>query len=107
MTKTVEYILDLAAPNGYLAWYPLKEIAARTGAQLVVTPVFLEERPDGPKVVAFAAKRARGAMARFVMEERLEDPSDLRGFAAGGYAWRPEGSTADAPVFLRRAAVAA
>ena len=73
----------------------------------VVTPVFLEERPDGPKVVAFAAKRARGAMARFVMEERLEDPSDLRGFAAGGYAWRPEGSTADAPVFLRRAAVAA
>ena len=41
MTKTVEYILDLAAPNGYLAWYPLKEIAARTGADLVVTPVFL------------------------------------------------------------------
>ena len=41
MTKTVEYILDLAAPNGYLAWYPLKDIAARTGAQLVVTPVFL------------------------------------------------------------------
>ena len=41
MQANVEYILDLAAPNGYLAWYPLKEIAARTGAQLVVTPVFL------------------------------------------------------------------
>ncbi|WP_324827002.1 2-hydroxychromene-2-carboxylate isomerase [Qipengyuania zhejiangensis] len=41
MTKTVEFILDLAAPNGYLAWYPLKDIAARTGANLVVTPVFL------------------------------------------------------------------
>ena len=41
MTRTVEYIFDLAAPNGYLAWYPLKEIAARTGARLVVTPVFL------------------------------------------------------------------
>ena len=41
MTRTVEFILDLAAPNGYLAWYPLKEIAARTGAELVVTPVFL------------------------------------------------------------------
>ncbi|QZD87929.1 2-hydroxychromene-2-carboxylate isomerase [Qipengyuania psychrotolerans] len=41
MTKTVEFILDLAAPNGYLAWYPLKEIAAKTGAELVVTPVFL------------------------------------------------------------------
>ena len=41
MTRTVEYILDLAAPNGYLAWYPLKAIAERTGAELVVTPVFL------------------------------------------------------------------
>jgi len=41
MPKTVEYILDLAAPNGYLAWYPLKDIAARTGAEILVTPVFL------------------------------------------------------------------
>ena len=41
MTKTVEFILDLGAPNGYLAWYPLKEIVARAGAALLVTPVFL------------------------------------------------------------------
>ena len=41
MSKTVEYIFDLAAPNGYLAWYPLKDIVARTGSELVVTPVFL------------------------------------------------------------------
>ncbi|UYH56203.1 2-hydroxychromene-2-carboxylate isomerase [Qipengyuania sp. SS22] len=41
MTKTLEFIFDLAAPNAYLAWYPLKPIIARTGAQLAVTPVFL------------------------------------------------------------------
>lgn len=41
MSQTLEFILDLAAPNGYLAWYPLKDIAGRTGATLVVTPVFL------------------------------------------------------------------
>lgn len=41
MTKTVEFILDLAAPNGYLAWYRLKDIVQRTGAELVVIPVFL------------------------------------------------------------------
>ncbi len=41
MPKTVEYIFDFAAPNGYLAWYPLKDIVARAGAQLTVTPVFL------------------------------------------------------------------
>ena len=39
--KTVELILDLAAPNGYLIWEPLKAIAARTGSRLHVTPVFL------------------------------------------------------------------
>lgn len=37
----VEYIFDFAAPNGYLAWYPLKDVVARTGARLTVTPVFL------------------------------------------------------------------
>jgi 2-hydroxychromene-2-carboxylate isomerase len=41
MTKTVEFIFDLVSPNGYLAWYPLREIVARQGAELVVTPVFL------------------------------------------------------------------
>ena len=41
MTKTVEFIFDIAAPNGYLAWYPLKHVVARTGGELVVTPVFL------------------------------------------------------------------
>ena len=41
MTRTIEYIFDFAAPNGYLAWYPLKDIVARTKAELRVTPVFL------------------------------------------------------------------
>lgn len=41
MSRTVEFIFDIAAPNGYLAWYPLKDIVARTGAGLQVTPVFL------------------------------------------------------------------
>lgn len=41
MTRTVEFIFDIVSPNGYLAWYPLREIAAQHGAELVVTPVFL------------------------------------------------------------------
>ncbi|ABC63747.1 2-hydroxychromene-2-carboxylate isomerase [Erythrobacter litoralis] len=41
MTKTVEFIFDFVSPNGYLAWYPLRDLVARTGAELVVTPVFL------------------------------------------------------------------
>lgn len=41
MSKTVEYIFDFAAPNGYLAWYPLRKIVERTGSVMIVTPVFL------------------------------------------------------------------
>ncbi|MEM8851848.1 MAG: YaaA family protein, partial [Pseudomonadota bacterium] len=70
----------------------------------VITPTFLEDRPGGPKVISFAAKRARGAMARFVAEHRITDPADLRGFQTGGYAWQV--SPLDAPVFLRSEAAA-
>lgn len=67
----------------------------------VVTPVFLEDRPGGPQVVSFFAKKARGAMARFVMENRLADPADLRAFDTGGYRHAPDLSGPDRPAFLR------
>jgi 2-hydroxychromene-2-carboxylate isomerase len=41
MTKTLEFIFDIVSPNAYLAWYPVKELAERQGAELVITPVFL------------------------------------------------------------------
>ncbi len=70
----------------------------------VVTPVFLEEKPDGPRIVSFFAKKARGAMARFVVENRLTDPNELRAFDTGGYAYEPSLSELDKPAFLRRVA---
>lgn len=41
MARTVEFLFDFVSPNAYLAWYPLKDVVARTGASLTVTPVFL------------------------------------------------------------------
>ena len=67
----------------------------------VITPVFMEDRPGGPKIVSFHAKRARGAMARFILEHRLSDPQALQDFDAGGYGFAPELSQPDRPVFLR------
>ncbi len=68
----------------------------------VITPVFLDAR-DGaePKVISFHAKKARGAMARFILEHRLEHPEALHDFDTGGYHHAPELSTPDAPAFLR------
>ena len=73
----------------------------------VVTPVFLEQKGNEAKIVSFFAKKARGSMARFVMEHRLTDPADLRDFTIGGYAYDPDRSTPDQPVFLRSAAAVA
>lgn len=41
MTKTIEFIFDFVSPNGYLTWVPLKDLTARVGAEVTVTPVFL------------------------------------------------------------------
>jgi cytoplasmic iron level regulating protein YaaA (DUF328/UPF0246 family) len=69
----------------------------------IITPVFLEEKAGEAKIVSFWAKKARGAMARFMAKNHLTDPSDLRGFATGGYAFRPDLSEAQRLVFTRRA----
>lgn len=69
----------------------------------VVTPVFMEDKDDGkgPRIVSFFAKKARGAMARYVVQNRLTDPEGLRDFDLGGYRHAPELSSPDRPVFLR------
>ncbi|WP_420569152.1 peroxide stress protein YaaA [Thalassovita sp.] len=67
----------------------------------VITPVFMEEKPDGPKIVSFFAKRARGAMARFIIQRRLTDPASLKDFDIGGYQFRQDMSEADKLVFVR------
>jgi hypothetical protein len=77
--------------------------ARRCFTELRVIPlVFMEDKPEGPKIVSFHAS-ARGAMARFVLEHRLTDPAALRDFDRGGYVWQADLSTPPRPVFLRRA----
>lgn len=69
----------------------------------VVNPVFMEEKPAGPKIISFFAKRARGAMARYIVENRLKDPVSLQEFDTGGYEYRPDLSDPMKPVFVRDA----
>jgi 2-hydroxychromene-2-carboxylate isomerase len=41
MTRTIEFIFDFVSPNGYLVWGPLKALAARKGATIMLTPALL------------------------------------------------------------------
>jgi len=67
----------------------------------VITPVFMEEKAGTPKIVSFYAKKARGAMARFVIQHRLTDADALKEFDTGGYRYNAEMSEGDSMVFLR------
>ncbi len=67
----------------------------------IVTPVFLEDKAGTPKVVSFFAKKARGAMARYIVQNRLTDPEGIPEFDTGGYAYRADLSEPDKPVFIR------
>jgi uncharacterized protein len=69
----------------------------------VITPVFLEDRDGNAKIISFWAKKARGAMARFIADHQLTDANDIRGFQSGGYRFDAGRSSDTAWVFLRQA----
>lgn len=50
---------------------------------------FREEGPGGLRFNTFAAKRARGMMARYICEHRLDDPEALKSFDSDGYSYDP------------------
>jgi uncharacterized protein len=72
----------------------------------VITPVFVEDRDGDARIISFFAKKARGAMARFIADHQLTKAEDIRGFDLGGYRHDAARSTADTSVFLRPAAEA-
>ena len=67
----------------------------------VITPVFMERKAGQAKIISFYAKKARGAMARYIVQHRLTDPEGLKDFDSGGYSYQPEQSDAKKWLFLR------
>lgn len=67
----------------------------------VITPVFMEEKNGEAKIVSFFAKKARGSMARFIIQRRLTDPESIKDFDLGGYRYVEDMSEGDRWVFLR------
>ena len=67
----------------------------------VINPVFMERKAGQAKIISFYAKKARGAMARYIVQHRLTDPEGLKDFDSGGYAYQPDQSDAKKWLFLR------
>ena len=67
----------------------------------VISPVFQDAKDGKYKIISFYAKRARGLMARYVVENRITDPADLKGFNVDGYKYFAAESTLEKPIFRR------
>ena len=68
---------------------------------LVISPIFQDAKDGKYKIISFYAKRARGLMARYVVENRIIDPADLKGFNLDGYKYIASESKPEKPLFRR------
>lgn len=88
-------ILNLASSE-YFKALDLKNTRAK-----VIDVEFYEYKNDVFKQIVIYTKKARGMMARFVIQNRIESLEDLKGFDKEGYWYSPQMSTEKKMVFVR------
>ncbi|WP_322003096.1 peroxide stress protein YaaA [Marinobacter alexandrii] len=89
-------VLVNLASNEYFKSVKKKELTAR-----LITPQFKDWKNGQYKMISFYAKKARGLMCRFAIENRITQADDLKGFNLDGYYFSEEQSEGDNWVFLR------
>ena len=67
----------------------------------VINPIFMEKKNGENKIISFYAKKARGLMARYIIENKLREISDLKKFNLENYNYQKELSTETNLIFLR------
>ncbi|PCJ32099.1 MAG: peroxide stress protein YaaA [Alphaproteobacteria bacterium] len=55
----------------------------------VITPVFKEVKEGHARILSMFAKKARGMMTRYIIQNRIEDAAQLKNFDLGGYIFQP------------------
>ena len=90
-----DVLLNLAS-NEYFSAVKRTTLNAR-----VINTEFKDLKNGQYKIISFYAKKARGLMSRFVIQERINDPAALKHFDAQGYRFSAEQSKPDSLVFLR------
>ena len=68
---------------------------------MIITPVFKDKKNGQYKIISFFAKKARGLMARYILQNKVEDVAGLKAFDTAGYYFSEEQSTETELVFLR------
>lgn len=90
-------VLVNLASNEYFKAIDTKKLSAR-----VITPVFKDEKNGSFKIISFYAKKARGLMSAWIIQQHINDPDHLTAFDVAGYRFEPAASQGDTLVFTRR-----
>ncbi len=93
--KNGEVLVNLASNEYYKVLKP-KLIKAP-----IYTPIFKDFKNGNLKMIAFYAKKARGMMVRYIIDNDIENPEDLKGFNYGDYAFDGNLSSDKELVFTR------
>ena len=96
--KSASVLVNCASNEYFKAVKPKKLTAP------VITPVFEDWKGGRYKIISFHAKRARGLMARYAVENRVAEPEALKAFDVEGYAFDADASNDSTYVFRRRIA---
>ena len=90
-----EPFINLAS-NEYFKVINRKELKTK-----IITPVFKDLKNGELKIIAIYAKKARGMMVRYIVENSIEKAEDLKGFNMANYAFDSKLSTDTELVFTR------
>jgi cytoplasmic iron level regulating protein YaaA (DUF328/UPF0246 family) len=95
MTKE-ELLVNLASKEYF------KVIQSKNLKATLVTPIFKDYKNGKLKIISFFAKKARGQMARYILDNRIETLDELKGFDIDGYGFSAEYTlNENEPVFVR------
>ncbi len=94
-TSASKILVNLASNEYYKVVQP-KQLTAT-----LVTPAFRDLKNENYKVISFFAKRARGLMARYLIENRVTTLKEITKFKAAGYHYNRKLSSELQPVFTR------
>lgn len=84
------------ASNEYFKSVKVKQLKAD-----VITPVFKDEKNGQYKIISFYAKKARGLMAAYIMQNQIDDVAGLKKFDIAGYRYVSAESEGNTLVFKR------
>lgn len=88
-------LLNLASDEYY------KSVQEKQVQADIIKPVFLDQKNGKYKIISFYAKKARGLMARYMIEHKIEQADDLKAFNTDGYYFDSENSSTTELVFKR------